>query len=92
MTDPAVKMRINRRVFQQYLDVALRKHGSVRRIANHVGVSHTLVHQIANKRGKTHVNLDTACRFEEFFESPRGIIFTPELLVAAHNTTTTAAA
>lgn len=79
MADAAVKLRINRRAFEQYYNVALRKHGSRRRIAQGVGVSHTLIYNILTRRDKTHVNLDTADRFEEFFEAPRGIIFVPEV-------------
>lgn len=92
MADHPVKMRINRRAFQQYYDIALRKHGSRRRIANHVGVSHTLVYNILSKANKTHVNLDTADRFEEFFGAPKGIVFVPEVFEAGANTQTSKAA
>lgn len=92
MSDPAVKMRINRRAFRQYYDVALRKYGSTRRIAERVGVSHTLVHNILGKPSKTHVNLDTADRFEEFFGAPRGIVFVPEVFEVSTNEQTRKAA
>lgn len=91
ISDPAVKMRINKRVFQQYFDVALRKHGSLRRVAKEVGVSHALVGQILNTRTKTHVNLDTADRFEVFFGAPSGVIFMPELLSVERNESARAA-
>lgn len=90
MADPAVKMRINRRAFQQYYDIALEEQGSRRRIASQVGVSHTLVHNILSKQSKTHVNLDTANRFEKFFGAPKGIIFTPEVFGGVGNKQTKA--
>lgn len=92
MSDPAVKMRINRRAFQQYYDIALRKSGSRRRVAIEVGVSHTLIHQILTRKNKTHVNLDTADRFETYFGAPRGIVFVPEVFEVGANTQTKAAA
>ncbi|GAB3191989.1 helix-turn-helix domain-containing protein [Nesterenkonia suensis] len=77
--DGAVRMRINKRAFEQYYSLALKKHGSQRRVAEAVGVTHTLIGQIINQRNKTHVNLTTAVRFEEVFGAPSQIIFMPEV-------------
>jgi len=72
-------MRINKRVFTQYYVLAEKKYGSQRKVAAAANVTHTLIGQILNKRTKTHVNLDTALRFEEVFGAPPQIIFMPEL-------------
>lgn len=73
-----IRFRINKRGFREYYKIALRKYGSQRRIAREVGVSHTLIGKILDDRHKTHVNLDTALRFEEFFSAPSNILFVPE--------------
>lgn len=78
--DAGVRMRINKRTFGQYYKVALKRLGSQRRVAAEVGVTHTLIGQILNRRSKTHVNLDTAIRFESVFGAPPQIIFLPEVL------------
>ena len=90
--EPAVKMRINRRVFEQYYDVAKAEYGSTRAIAREVGVSNTLIHQILDRPNKTHVNLATAKRFERFFKAPANIVFMPEVFDVEANTTTRSAA
>ena len=85
--ESGVRMRINKRAFEQYYNIALKKHGSQRRVASEVGITHTLIGQILRRRSKTHVNLDTAIRFEEVFGAPPQIIFMPEVIPITGNET-----
>ncbi|WP_296249597.1 hypothetical protein [uncultured Stenotrophomonas sp.] len=83
--ESGVRMRINKRAFEQYYELALKKHGSQRRVASEVGVTHTLIGQILRSKHKTHVNLATAVSFEKVFGAPSQIIFMPEVLPATGN-------
>lgn len=80
MAESGVRMRINKRAFEQYYTIAVKKLGSQRRVAAEVGVTHTLIGQILKQRTKTHVNLSTAKNFEAVFGAPPEIIFVPEVL------------
>lgn len=77
--EAGVRMRINKRAFEQYYTLAHKKFGSQRRVAAEAGVTHPLIGQILNNPRKTHVNLDTAIRFQEVFGAPPQIIFMPEV-------------
>lgn len=79
MQDAGARTRINKRAFEQYYKIALKRHGSQRRVAAEAGVSHTLIGQILNQRHKTHVNPETAAAFERVFDVPGQIVFMPEL-------------
>lgn len=69
-------MRVNKTAFAQYYR---RSKKSLRALAEEVGVSHTLVHQLLTNPNKRHVNMDTAAKFEEVFEAPREVIFFAEV-------------
>lgn len=66
---------IDKNLFRRYYQVDLKRLGSMRKVAEAVGVSHTQIGNMLNDRHKTHVNIETARRFEEFFGAPRGTIF-----------------
>lgn len=89
--EAGVRMRINKRAFEQYYNVALKRLGSQRRVAAEAGVTHTLIGQILRKQTKTHVNLDTAIRFEAVFGAPPQIVFMPEVFPVTGNDTKVAA-
>ena len=86
MAEPGVRMRINKRVFEQYYKIALKDHGSQRKVAEAAGVTHTLIGHILRDRHKTHVNLQTAIGFESAFDAPKQVIFMPEVLPLTGNT------
>lgn len=83
--DSGVRMRINKRAFEQYYEIALEKLGSQRKVAEAAGVTHTLIGHILRDRNKTHVNLKTASGFESTFGAPPQIIFLPEVLPLTGN-------
>lgn len=80
MEDQTVKARVNKKAFIQYYEMALSKHGSQRRIAEAVGVSHTLIGQLLRDPRKRYVNISTAANFERVFGAPKEIVFLPELV------------
>lgn len=84
--DSRVRMRINKPAFAQYYTIAERKLGSQRKVAAAAGVTHPLIGQILKNKHKTHVNLDTALRFEQVFGAPSQIVFMPEVSPVTSNT------
>lgn len=86
MKDQMPRYWIKRQTLIRYLDQRAKELGSKkvpasdRRVAESVGVSHTLLQQIRRNRGsngkpKTHVNMETARTFEVAFEVPTGVLF-----------------
>lgn len=73
-------LRFNRDLFRRYYEADLKRLKSRRKVAEAVGVSHTQIGNMLNDRHKTHVNIETARRFEDFFGVPRGTIFFAEPL------------
>ena len=85
MTTADIKYRINRRVFNRYLAQETSELGSERKVAQSVGVSHTLIRFIRRGRDdrnapKTHVNLATARLFEAAWDMPRDVCFVAEAI------------
>lgn len=89
MSDQMARYRINRQNLLRYLDQRARELGeprkpaSNRKVAESIGVSHTLLQQIkgnkgSNRKPKTHVNMETARTFEIAFAVPSGVLFVPE--------------
>lgn len=90
MKDQMTRYWIKRQSLIRYLDQRARELGSKkapasdRRVAESIGVSHTLLQQIRRNRGsngkpKTHVNMETARTFEVAFEVPTGVLFLDEV-------------
>lgn len=83
-------MKINKALLNRYYEADLRRLKSMRRVAEHIGVSHTQLRNMLVDDKKTHVNIETARRFEDFFGVPRGVLFLAEALPVTRKTSAAA--